>query len=82
MTTDKTRRKLRIGQVVDVVMLGTFHGMVMDIKESPIILSQTQQLPPHVVIQIISTPYIAPDGSVADVYILKEPDPQKGIITH
>lgn len=74
MTQDKTGRKLKIGQVVDVVMLGTFHGKVIDIKEAPVALSSTQSLPPHVVIQIITTPYIAPNGAVADVYILAEPD--------
>lgn len=87
MTQDKTGRKLKIGQVVDVVMLGTFHGRVIDIKDTPIALSPNQVLPPHVVIQIMSTPYIAQNGAVADVYILQEPDPKDSptgikLVTH
>lgn len=86
MVTDKTGRKLKIGQVVDVVMLGTFHGKVIDIKEVPFALSSTQTLSPHAVIQIITTPYIDKNGAVADVYILQEPDPKEKsdikLVTH
>lgn len=80
MATDKTGRKLKIGQIVDVVMLGTFSGKVVSIKDKAIVLSASQQLPAHIVIQMPVTPYIQPDGMVTDVYITAEPDPKDPIV--
>ena len=80
MVVDKTKRKLKIGQTVDILLVGMFHGKVIAIKDSPIALSPNQQIQPHVAIQIISTPFIRPDGAVDDVYIIAEADPNDPLI--
>lgn len=80
MIRDKTGRKLKIGQIVDVLMVGMFHGRVVAIKDSAIALSPNQSIQPHVVVTIISTPFIRPDGLVDDVYIIGEPDPNDPLL--
>lgn len=77
---DKTGRKLKIGQILDVVMLGTFQGKLVRINSESIVLAPGQQSPPHVVIQIITTPLVHPSGLVPDVYIIGDPDPNDPLV--
>lgn len=72
--TDKTGRKLKVGQVVDIMLIGMFRGQVVEIQDNTIV-SPAVQIPPHATVQVITTPLMAPDGSIPDVYIVQEPDP-------
>lgn len=77
---DKTGRKLKIGQIVDVPVMGVFQGKIIAIKDSPIIISKDQQIHPHVAVAISMTSYIMPDGAVRDLYIIAEPDPNDPLV--
>lgn len=80
IVTDKTGRKLKVGQMLDTFCLGMFQGKLIAIKEAPIVISKSQQIQPHIAIQIVITPFVAPDGSVPDVYIIGEPDPNDPLV--
>ena len=80
MVTDKTGRKLRVGQIVNVMLIGMFEGKLVDIKDMPVILSPQQQVPPHLIITTLITPYIAPNGVVPDVYIIGNEDPNDPVV--
>lgn len=71
MVNDKTGRKLKEGQTVDVMMLGLFQGQVVKIVENPIEVPGAGQIPPHIVIQMVITPAVR-NGYVPDVFILKD----------
>jgi hypothetical protein len=77
---DRTGRKLKVGQIVDVFMAGMFNGKILDIKETSIALGPGQTIHPHVVITIPATPFIGPDGKVSDVYIIQEADPRDPVV--
>lgn len=74
---DKTGRKLKVGQTVDVMLLGMFQGDILQIKDSPISIPGHQPILPHIAIAVVSTPFIAPNGMVHDVYIIGESQNQK-----
>lgn len=76
---DKTGRKLKEGQIVDIQLVGMFQGRIREIKDSPITLPGNQQIAPHIVVDIVSTPYIHPAGFVPDLYIMAEPEPEKKV---
>lgn len=80
MIVDKTGRKLKIGQVLDMIMIGSYQGKLIGIKEQPIIMSATQQIPAHIVIACSITPHINRGGMVPDVYILADADPNDPIV--
>lgn len=77
---DKTGRGIEVGQVVDMPLLGTFQGMIMEITEAPLVLSREQVIPPHLKVQIIATPAIMPNGYVDRVYIIGEADPENPLV--
>ena len=77
---DKTGRKIKIGQIVDVFMLGIYQAKIIDIKEQPLVLSPQQQIPPHIVLAASITPYINQQGYVPDVYIIADPDPKDPLV--
>ena len=79
MIKDYTGRKLKVGQIVDLNMVGMYKGKVVDIVENPIILSPQQQIHPHAVIQVLMTPAIQPDERVF-VYVVDEPDPKDPVV--
>jgi hypothetical protein len=76
LIVDKTGRKVKVGQVVDVMMLGMFQGQVVKIVDQLIALPDNSNIPPHIIIQIIATPHIHPNGVTPDVYIIAQPDPK------
>lgn len=76
LIVDKTGRKLKVGQIVDVMMMGMFQGKIAKITENPILLPDNTQINPHIVIQFICTPGILPNGLTPEVYIVGEPDPK------
>jgi hypothetical protein len=77
---DRTGRKIKIGSFVDINCVGMFHGKVIAIKDQSIQLSPKQQINPHVVIDVIFTPFILPNGCVPDVYIIGDPDPKDPLV--
>ena len=79
MTKDYTGRKLKVGQMVDICLIGMYRGKVVEIREAPIVLSPKQQLPPHAVVQVVMTPSIQQDG-VVSIYIIEEPDPKDPLV--
>lgn len=72
---DKTGRKLKEGQIVDIQLIGMFQGIVRHIKSAPIQLPGGETIRPHVIIDVVTTPFIAGNGHVPDVYIMRDPDP-------
>lgn len=72
---DKTGRKLKEGQIVDIQLIGMFQGIVRHIKSTPLEIPGHDPIRPHVVIDVVATPFIAGSGFVPDVYIMREPDP-------
>lgn len=77
---DKTGRKLKVGQIVDMCCMGMFQGKLVAIKDTPIMLSPQQQINPHIVVQLILTPYITPEGFVPDTFIIRDADPNDPIV--
>lgn len=80
MVTDKTGRKIKVGQIVDVQLMGMFQGKVFKIVEAPISIPGGNQIHPHVAVQLYSTPQIMPNGMTWDVYIIGEPDPKDPLV--
>lgn len=79
---DKTGRKLKVGQIVDVMMMGMFQGRIEKIAENAIALPDGNVINPHIIIMIPCTPGILPNGLTPEVYIIGEPNPkeQKGLV--
>lgn len=77
---DNTGRKLKVGQILDVMLIGMFKGKLIGIKESPIALSKAQVINPHIIVAVSVTPFIAPNGLVPDVYIIGEPNPDDPLV--
>jgi len=80
MTTDETGRKLKVGSIVKVQLVGMFTAKVLAIKDTAIVVSPQQRINPHLVLQVPITPMILPNGSVPDVYIVGEPDPKDPVV--
>lgn len=80
MIVDKTGRKIKVGQMVDVMLFGMFQGKILAIKEKPFLISPQQQINPHIVIACTITPFVHPSGGVPDVYIIGEPDPKDPLV--
>ena len=78
--TDTTGRKLKIGQTVHMMLVGTFEGKILAIKETPIVIGPQQNIPPHIVIQAVITPFIDPHGMVGNTYIIAEADPKDPLV--
>lgn len=76
MVVDKTGRKLKIGQICDVFLMGMFQGQLVKIVENPISVPTHAPIPPHIVLMVTITPFIAGNGLVPEVYIIGEPDPK------
>lgn len=74
---DKTGRKLKIGQMLDVMLVGMMKGKLVDIKDSVIQLSPTQIIYPHLVVSMVVTPNIQQNGFVDAVYIVADADPKE-----
>ncbi|MGH7184549.1 MAG: hypothetical protein ACREJN_21600 [Nitrospiraceae bacterium] len=73
--TDKTGRELEEGDIVEVCMVGMFRGQVVKIDPASALVGP-QSLPPHIVIQVISTSILAQDGS-SELYLIARPDSDK-----
>jgi hypothetical protein len=80
MITDKTGRKLKVGQMVDIPVFAVLTGKVMVIKEHAIALSANQVIPPHVVIALNLTPGIHPNGMVSEIYVTQDADPKDPLV--
>lgn len=78
--TDETGRKLKVGNIVKVQLIGMFSAKVLAIKDTAIVLSPQQMIQPHIVLQVPITPTIMPNGAVPDVYIVAEPDPKDPVV--
>lgn len=80
MVKDRTGRKLKVGQIVDIMLMGPHQAKVTKIVESPIILGGNQQVAPHIVVVLPLTPYVQSNGYVSEVYIIQEPDPNDPLV--
>ena len=76
---DRTGRKLKLGQICDVFLMGMFQAKLIGIKDQPIQIPGHQPLPPHIILAASITPYIGPNGYVGDVYIVQDADPRDPI---
>lgn len=75
---DKTGRKLKIGQLCDIMLVGMFQGQLIKIEENPISIPTKPPIPPHIALAVSITPFIDPrSGYVPDVYIIQDVDPRE-----
>ena len=79
MITDQTGRKIKIGQLVNMCLVGMYTGKVVAIKEAPLALSSKQVIPPHIVVVVEMTPNIMQNG-LTQCYIVSDPDPRDPLV--
>lgn len=79
MAVDKTGRKLKVGQMVETILMGGYQGKVVDIKEQPIMLSATQGVGPHLVI-LVSIHCPIDQAGRAGICIIQDADPKDPLV--
>lgn len=84
MITDKTGRKLKLGQLVDIPANSMMTGQVIEINESTLALPGNQQAQPYVIVQLMPVQMRLarkPNGDliVPDAYVVADAPPQKGV---
>lgn len=70
---DRCGREIKLGQQVDINLNGTYTGIVVDIKEIPMVVAQGKMAPPQIAIQLILT-HLPHDGKNCGVYVISEPE--------
>lgn len=69
---DKTGREIKEGDIIEIMLMGMFQGQVRQIVTSPILLTSRDAIPPHVIIDVGTTPLIDANGMVQAVYLIKK----------
>lgn len=78
MITDKTGRKLKEGQEVDILLIGMYRAKIVRVIESPIMLPDGNSLAPQVLVALAPVKAaIRQDGSIDQVYIVAQPEDQE-----
>jgi len=73
---DRCGKVVVVGQTTDIMLQGIFQGVITDVHEVPLAVSQTKVAPPQVVIQILLK-HVPADGVNAGFYIIAEPEEEK-----
>lgn len=73
---DKTGRDLRVGQVVDLHINEMMSAYVVEIHETPVADAAGRVRPPFIMLQV-TIPLRADPRVGADVYIVREPEPER-----
>lgn len=72
---DRAGRLIKKGQTVDILLNGMFTGVVVDVREVPMVIATGRMAPPQLAIQLM-VQHVPQDGERAGVYIVGEPEPQ------
>lgn len=73
---DKLGREIKNGQVVDILVNGIFRGIIVGIREVPIIMPNNQRAPAQIAIQMI-VQHVPQDGEICGVYVISEPEEEE-----
>lgn len=71
---DVTNKKLKVGQVVDMQLIGMFRGTVVAVNDSVIAIPGQQPMLPHVIVDFHIPKFMsAPDQPLQCIYVVQEP---------
>src|SRR5262245_29498990 len=72
---DTTGKQLKLGQIVDLQLIGMFRGTIVQINESTIVTRPgVPPTPPHIIIDVQIPKFIAgPSPELQCIYVVQDP---------
>lgn len=71
---DVTNKKLKVGQTVDMQLIGMFRGTVVAVNDSVIAIPGQQPMLPHIIVDFHIPKFMAaPDQPLQCIYVVHEP---------